>query len=67
MKPHQVIIADDRKDWMKVEDMVMACLTRCRHYHNCSSRIGTECKKLGGTEIPKIRFQKRVGKKNDNK
>ena len=49
-----VIIADDRPDWMKREDEVMACMTRCYLYKKCSSRFGARCKKLGGTEIPKI-------------
>jgi hypothetical protein len=60
---HQVIIADDRKDWMKIEDKMAACFMHCRQYHYCSSRIGIECKKLGGSEIPKIRYKKRVGKR----
>ena len=51
----KVLIADDRPDWMKEEDEVMACMTRCSSFKRCSSRIGTQCKKLGGSEIPKIR------------
>ncbi len=50
-----VIIADDRSKWMKDEDMRMVCLTRCSLNKRCSSRIGMDCKKLGGTEIPKLR------------
>lgn len=50
----KIIIADDRPDWVKREDEVMACMTRCSFFKRCSSRIGTECKRLGGTEIPKI-------------
>lgn len=51
----EVLIADDRTDWMREEDEVMACLTRCSSFKRCSTRIGTQCKRLGGTEIPKIR------------
>jgi hypothetical protein len=50
-----VLIADDRPDWMRKEDKLMACMTRCHLFQKCSSRMGTDCKKLGGNEIPKIR------------
>lgn len=50
-----VLIADDRPNWMKKEDEVMACMLRCSSFKRCSSRVGTECKHLGGTVIPKIR------------
>jgi hypothetical protein len=50
-----VLIADDRPKWMRDEDRRMACMTRCSLYKRCSSRIGSDCKKLGGSEIPKIR------------
>ncbi|MCY9348308.1 hypothetical protein MOF19_16415 [Bacillus spizizenii] len=32
----------------------MACMTRCSQFKACASRMGSDCKKLGGTEIPKI-------------
>lgn len=51
----KVIIADDRAEWMKKEDDLMICLTRCSLYKKCSSRFGAECKKLGGTKIAKVR------------
>lgn len=50
----QVIIADDRPLWMKKEDMRAVCMIRCPLYKRCSSRFGTDCNRLGGTEIPKI-------------
>jgi hypothetical protein len=50
-----ITIADDRPAWVKKEDRVMACLTRCSLYKKCSSHHGMNCKKLGGTEIPKLR------------
>jgi hypothetical protein len=50
-----VIIADDRQAWVKKEDRVMACLSRCSLYKKCSSHHGMDCKKLGGNEIPKLR------------
>lgn len=62
MDEHQVIITDVRKDWMKKEDGEYAC-RRCSLYKNCSSRYGLDCKRLGGSEIPKIRYQKRKGRR----
>jgi hypothetical protein len=50
-----VVIADDRPAWMIKEDRMMACLTRCSLHKRCSSRFGMDCKRLGGTEVPKIR------------
>lgn len=50
-----VVIIDDRQAWMKDEDRVMACLLRCSLYKRCSSRFGMDCKRLGGSEIPKVR------------
>lgn len=50
----QVIIADDRKPWMIEEDKRAVC-ERCFLYKRCSSRFGLDCKRLGGTEIPKMR------------
>ncbi len=51
---NQIILADDRSEWMKAEDRVAACM-RCCFFEKCSSRIGWDCKKLGGFEVPKIR------------
>lgn len=51
---NNVIIADDRKPWMIKEDREMVCLTRCSLSKICSSRHGMDCKRMGGTEIPKI-------------
>lgn len=50
-----VIIADDRPKWMQDEDRRAVCSARCSLYKRCSSKFGTDCKKLGGSEIPKIR------------
>jgi hypothetical protein len=50
-----VVIADDRPAWIKEEDKVMTCMTRCSLYKKCASRMGPDCKKLGGSEIPKLR------------
>ena len=50
-----VAIADDRPDWMKKEDNIAACLSCCRLFKRCVSRMGFDCNRLGGTEIPKIR------------
>jgi hypothetical protein len=50
-----IIIADDRPAWVKKEDRVMACLSRCSLYKKCSSHYGTDCKKMGGDKIPKLR------------
>jgi hypothetical protein len=50
----QVIIADDRKPWMKSEDRVAACM-RCSQFKHCQTRCGLECKKHGGDVIPKVR------------
>lgn len=50
-----VLIADDRPAWMRKEDKVITCQTRCSLYKRCSSHIGMDCKKLGGSEIPKIK------------
>jgi hypothetical protein len=50
-----VIIVDVRPEWVKLEDRVMACLTRCFLYKYCSSRHGMNCKQFGGSEIPKLR------------
>lgn len=52
---NNVIIADDRKLWMIKEDREMVCLTRCSLSKICSSRHGMDCKRMGGTEIPKVR------------
>ncbi|MCM3600653.1 hypothetical protein M3175_07915 [Robertmurraya korlensis] len=54
----KVLIADDRKPWMIKEDKKMSCLTRYSLYKHCSNHIGFDCKRLGGTEIPKLRGRK---------
>ncbi|WP_248891545.1 hypothetical protein [Bacillus methanolicus] len=51
-----VLIADDRPAWVREEDKMMTCLLRCPLYKRCSSRYGMDCKKLGGSEIPKLRI-----------
>lgn len=51
----RVTIHDDRAEWMKKEDNTMACMTRCRLFRKCSNRYGKDCKRLGGTKIPKVR------------
>ncbi len=52
-----VLIADDRPDWMKKEDEVAVCRMHCSLFKKCSTRCGPECKRLGGDIIPKIRNQ----------
>ncbi|MFN3092150.1 hypothetical protein [Bacillus pumilus] len=32
----------------------MACMTRCKQFKHCASRFGSDCKRMGGAEIPKI-------------
>ena len=51
----QVVIVDTRKPWMVKEDNEMACLSRCPLYRKCQSRVGFDCKRLGGETIPKVR------------
>lgn len=50
----QVTIVDTRPKWQVKEDRIMACMHFCRDFRRCKSRIGHECKVLGGSEIPKI-------------
>jgi hypothetical protein len=50
-----VIIADDRPAWVREEDKWAVCFIRCPLYKYCSSRHGKDCKRLGGTEIAKLR------------
>ncbi|PRO41069.1 hypothetical protein C6W18_12120 [Bacillus sp. LLTC93] len=57
-----VVIADDRPLWIQKEDKLMACMTRCKQFKHCASRFGSDCKRMGGTEIPKI-----GGRKNERK
>ncbi|QBX91054.1 hypothetical protein PHGAL3_0015 [Phage Altai3] len=47
---------DSRPAWMIEEDNFMLCWTRCSLFRYCASRFGSECKRLGGDEIPKIRY-----------
>lgn len=54
-----VIIADDRPSWIKKEDELAVCQTRCSLFKKCSTRCGTECKKFGGNVIPKVNFEGR--------
>lgn len=49
----QVTIIDTRPQWMKDEDEMMMCMTRCHLFRRCRSRMGRRCKRLGGNEIPK--------------
>lgn len=51
----RVVIADDRPVWVQKEDKVIVCFNRCSQFKRCASRMGLDCKKLGGSEIPKIR------------
>lgn len=55
MQTQDVVISDSRKEWMKKEDVLMLCWTRCQLYKVCSSRFGPDCKHLGGDKIPKLR------------
>lgn len=55
MNKKNLIIIDERPFWMLEEDKLMACMTRCHLFRKCSSRIGHDCKKLGGNMIPKVR------------
>ncbi|MDX8367828.1 hypothetical protein [Cytobacillus sp. IB215665] len=52
---NSVVITDSRTQWMIAEDKLMSCMTRCRLYKECATRVGVDCKRLGGSEIPKIR------------
>lgn len=52
---NQVVIADDRPKWMIKEDQWFYCKTRCRLFRKCSTKVGCECKHMGGSVIPKIR------------
>ncbi|PAE70589.1 hypothetical protein CHH84_19905 [Bacillus licheniformis] len=49
-----VIIADDRPLWVREEDRIMVCMMHCSKFKRCASRMGADCKRLGGSEIPKI-------------
>ncbi|MBM7717165.1 hypothetical protein JOC94_004190 [Bacillus thermophilus] len=51
----QVVVIDDRADWMKKEDVWWVCFSRCPLYKKCSSHFGSNCKRLGGDKIPKVR------------
>lgn len=51
----QVTIIDTRPQWMIREDAVMTCLYQCDMFNRCKTRMGSECKVLGGHVIPKIR------------
>ena len=51
----QVVIVDTRKPWMVAEDREYTCFSRCPFYRKCQSRVGFDCKRLGGNEIPKVR------------
>lgn len=60
----QVVIVDARPDWMKEEDRLMTCMSRCNLWRHCSSRVGYDCKHFGGVTIPKIR--QRQSRKGDS-
>src|SRR5690606_28174791 len=49
----KVVVIDTRPQWMKDEDEMMFCMTRCSLFRRCRSRFGHRCKRLGGNEIPK--------------
>lgn len=50
-----VIYIDTRKPWMKREDRYMKCFWKCPLFKYCQSRMGSDCRQFGGTEIPKLR------------
>lgn len=50
----QVEVIDTRPAWMIKEDGQYKCL-QCREYRYCTTRVGEQCRKLGGKVIPKIR------------
>lgn len=50
-----VIIRDSRPAWMRKEDKELVCMIHCNFYLNCNSRVGKDCKKLGGGVIPVVR------------
>lgn len=52
---NQVIIANDRPKWVRAEDKRAVYQTRCSQFKKCSNLLGSDCKKMGGTEIPKLR------------
>lgn len=51
----EVVIIDARPKWMIREDREMKCFMECHLFRVCQSRMGSQCKRFGGTEIPKIR------------
>lgn len=55
MELHKIIITDTRSKWQIKEDNEAACFNRCPLFKYCSSRFGYDCKRLGGSKIPKIR------------
>ncbi|MEK5068079.1 hypothetical protein [Sporosarcina sp. FSL K6-1508] len=58
---NKVIISDVRPGWMRREDEGVACMTRCRLYRHCISKMGFDCKKLGGDNIPVLKERKNGG------
>ena len=55
----KVTIVDARPEWMREEDRIMTCYWFCPLYKQCDSRLGADCKRMGGNEIPKIRRRDR--------
>lgn len=55
----QVVIVDSRPKWMIREDKQMPCMTHCRLWSQCATKVGHDCKVLGGHIIPKIRTKRR--------
>lgn len=55
---NSVLICDSRPEWMQIEDKYYACQTFCRKFQRCSTRVGFDCKCLGGNVIPKLHFNK---------
>lgn len=56
---NKVIISDGRPGWMRREDEIISCMTRCRLHKHCLSRIGFDCLKLGGEKIPVLKDRKK--------
>jgi hypothetical protein len=52
---NNVVFVDTRSEWVQIEDKWAVCFIRCPLYKYCSSHHGMDCKRMGGTEIAKLR------------
>jgi|GEM_PF-2800910 len=49
-----VSIVDSRPRWMIREDRQSVCLEKCHLFFKCQSKMGSTCRQLGGTDIPRF-------------